>query len=300
MAQIDRITEALQRANESRQSDGTDSGSQLVLHSSVVPASSRPPIPQVAPGGLRTAITYSKTRIARVPLRELAHRRVVVDGASRELTNSIKLIRTQIVHRMRAQGWKTLAIVSAGDDEGKTFMAVNFAVSIAMEFDQTVLLVDADLRHPSVHSYFGLPGTPGLSNYLLQHTPLDHILVNPGIDRLVILPGGTPQPNSAELLGSPPMAALVADLKSRYADRLVLFDLPPILRVADTLSLAPLVDAFVLVVEDAKTRRDDIQQVKQILGTANVIGVVLNKSREHVVSSADAEPGWLDRLFGRR
>ena len=268
---------------------------QQVLRSSVVPVSEQ----VVVHGSMRPAINYSRTRVANVPRRELAHRRVVVDGANPELMNSIKLIRTQIVRRMRENGWKTLAVVSAGDDEGKTFMAVNFAVSIAMEFDQTVLLVDADLRNPSVHTYFGLPGAPGLSNALLQRIPLDHILVNPGIDRLVVMPGGPAQAQSAELLGSTQMAALVNEIKGRYADRLVVFDLPPMLRAADALSFAPHVDAFVLVVEDGKTSRDDVKSMQQMLEGANILGVVLNKSRDHLVSQPAPDSGWLGRVFHR-
>lgn len=297
MRQVDRITEALQRAQEQGQQQaqpnrGPAPVKEEVLRASVVPMAER------LPAGLpRSNIVYSKTRVAKVSTQELAQRRIVVDGANPALTSAVKFLRTQVVQKMRENNWRTLALVSASGNEGKTFMAVNFAVSVAMEFDQTALLVDADLRNPSVHEYFGLPGAPGLSNFLVNHTPLDHLLVNPGIERLVILPAGAPQANSAELLGSTQMAALVADIKSRYSDRIVVFDLPPVLKAADALAFAPLVDAFVLVAADGKTARDDLRRTRQLLGSNNIIGVILNKSREAFDDDGEPRTNWFQRLF---
>lgn len=309
MKAVDRITEALERAQES----GTTgkAGGEEILRPSLAPVAPVTviapvqPFPERRPGtpAAKPSIVYSRTRVARVPLAELVERHVVVDGASRDLVNAIKLIRTQIVQKMRENGWKTLGIVSPGDDEGKTFMAVNFAVSLAMELDQTCLLVDADLRRPSVHKYFGLPAAPGLANFLIDHTALDSMMVNPGIERLVVLPSGPAQQNSAELLGSVQTAALVADLKARYADRIIVFDLPPVLRAADALAFAPLVDAMVMVVAEGEAERDEIVRARQLLGRSNLIGVVLNKSDEPFDPQAEEAPpprGFLARLLRRR
>jgi capsular exopolysaccharide synthesis family protein len=306
---VDRITEALERAQES----GTTgkAGGEEILRPSLTPIAPVTviapvqPLPERRPGTppAKPSIVYSRTRVARVPLAELVERHVVVDGASPDLVNAIKLIRTQIVQKMRENGWKTLGIVSPGDDEGKTFMAVNFAVSLAMELDQTCLLVDADLRRPSVHKYFGLPAAPGLANFLIDHTALDSMMVNPGIERLVVLPSGPAQQNSAELLGSVQTAALVADLKARYADRIIVFDLPPVLRAADALAFAPLVDAMVMVVAEGEAERDEIVRARQLLGRSNLIGVVLNKSDEPFDPQAEEAPpprGFLARVLRRR
>jgi protein-tyrosine kinase len=299
---VDRITEALERAQKN--GPGVTIGTEEILKPSLTPIVPVVPVAERIPAGPQNRnIVYSRTRVADVALKVLADRHIVVEGANRDLVNSIKLIRTQIVQKMRENGWKSLAIVSPSDDEGKTFMAVNFAVSLAMEFDQTCLLVDADLRRPGVHKYFDLPAAPGLSNYLVNHTSLDSCLVNPSIERLVVLPGGTPQVNSAELLGSTQMAALVADLKARYSDRVIVFDLPPIVRRADALAFMPLVDCVVMVVAEGESTRDEVMRARQLLGRANLIGVVMNMSDEPFDPEEDDDVprrGFISRLFGRK
>ncbi len=298
MPKLDRITEALERA-QAQDSVG-DSGHNVfrVNPAPLTPVVHKAEFLRGTPG--RAAIVYNRTRVANVPRDELIRSGIVVDGAEAPLTNAIKLLRTQIVQKMRERGWRTLAIVSPAEGEGKSFMAANFAVSIAAEFDQTVLLIDANLRTPSLHRYFGLPAEPGLSDYLVRRAPLDTILVNPGIERLVIMPAGSAQPNSAELLGSTEMTALMADVKSRYADRIVVVDLPPVLRSADALAFAPLVDAMVMVVEDNRSSRDDITRTHQLLAGTNLIGVVLNKAREKGGETSNGRgDGVLHSIFKR-
>jgi Mrp family chromosome partitioning ATPase len=141
--------------------------------------------------------------------------------------------------------------------------------------------VDADLRYPSVHAYFGLPNGPGLVDYLSGNASLPDLLVHPqGFDKLVLLPGGRPAAGGAELIGSPMMANLVRELKHFYPDRYVLFDLPPLLSFADPLAFAPLVDAIILVVERAKTPREGIKKCVEVLKGFPVLGLVLNKAEE--------------------
>lgn len=127
------------------------------------------------------------------------------------------------------------------------------------------------------------------------------MLINPGVERFVILPGGRPLANSAEMLGSMKMQKLVAELKERYPSRIVIFDLPPVLSVADTLAFAPYVDAALLVVQEQRTRREDIGRAVEMLSSVALIGTVLNQS----VTAAEEypvprRPGLLARLFGRR
>jgi len=159
-------------------------------------------------------------------------------------------------------------------------VAINLAISLAMTFNQTALLVDADMRRPGVRATFGLKTGPGLSDCLLSHTPVEQLLIHPGIDGLVILPGGAPLPNSSELLGSRQMAELVRDLKSHYHSRIVVFDLPPVLTGADVLAFAPHVEAALLVVEEGKTRSEDVTRAVELLSGTHLIGTVLNKSAE--------------------
>jgi Mrp family chromosome partitioning ATPase len=162
-----------------------------------------------------------------------------------------------------------------------------------------VLLVDADLRSPRIHKYFDLPPGPGLSDFLLSNTPLEDILVHPGLGRFVILPGGKPLFNSSEMLGSQKMMALVQELKSRYPSRIVLFDLPPVLSAADALAFSPYVDAAVMVVEEGGTGRDDVLRAAEMLGSTRLIGTILNKSRQPAAAPETQARSWFGRLFGR-
>jgi len=142
-----------------------------------------------------------------------------------------------------------------------------------------VLLVDANLRHPWMLEHFGLEQRKGLSDYLINDTPLSELLVRPGqIEHLVLLPGGQPVSDSAEMLNSPKMAKLVEDMKSRYHSRIIIFDLPPVLTSADALAFSPYVDAALLVVEEGVTRKQDVERAVELLSSTNIVGTVLNKA----------------------
>ena len=118
----------------------------------------------------------------------------------------------------------------------------------------------------------------GLSDYLTGDVPLHQLLFTPGIDRLVVLPGRSALPNSAEMLRSPRMISLVNELKTRYPDRLVVFDLPPILAADDALAFSPYTDCFLMVAESGSTRKEDLQKAFDILKSTPLVGTVLNKS----------------------
>ena len=163
-------------------------------------------------------------------------------------------------------------------EKGKTVTALNLAASIAMEVDRTVLLIDANLRHPNLHEHLGIAASKGLSDYLLDDTPISELFIHPkGIDHLTILPGGQPVQNSAEILNSPKMTSLLEEMKSRYPGRIIIFDLPPLLTASDALAFTPYVDAALLVVEEGKTTQHDTARAVEMLSNTNVLGTVLNK-----------------------
>ena len=285
---MERIKEALERAREERAQTGTAFGSM-----------SQPAAARAKNAESVEQIKYTQTRSIKVSSNFLREKRIVSGFEPGIFTDSYKMLRTQVLQRMRENNWNALAVTSPGESEGKTLTAINLAISLAMEVDQTVLLVDADLRHPSVHQYFGMPEGPGLSDYLTSDAQLGDMLVHPGIGRFVILPGGKPLLNSSEMLGSPRMAELVQELKSRYPSRIVLFDLPPLLSAADALAFAPHVDAALLVVEEARTRTEDIARAAELLGVTNLIGTVLNKSLEPD-TQVKTDSSWLKRLLKRK
>jgi Mrp family chromosome partitioning ATPase len=219
-----------------------------------------------------------------IPDETLRRHRILTGRDSNQYLNAYKILRTQVIHRLRENNWNVLGITSPRDGEGKTLTSINLAIALAAEPTQTVLLVDADLCAPRHHKEFGLESNEGLSELLLDNRPIEDLLVYPGLGRLILLPGGRGTDHSAEVLTSPRMSALGKELKHRYASRLVLFDLPPVLERADVLAFTPQLDALLLVVEEGKTTEPEFLQAMQILkGRVPILGTVLNKiGREHL------------------
>jgi protein-tyrosine kinase len=228
---------------------------------------------------LPPSITYTRTRSLTVPLPVLRGHRVMAAYENGPFSDAYKILRTQVTHRLRENGWNVLGVTSPGYGEGKTLTAVNLAVSLAMETTQTVLLVDSDLQDPSAHRAFGLKNCLGLVDYLLDDQPVEDLLVHPGIGRFVLLPGGRAIPNSTEILTSPKMLALVEELKHRYPSRFVIFDLPPLLHTADVLAFSPYTDALLMVVEEGRTTGEELQRALGLVKNSRpVLGTVLNKA----------------------
>jgi capsular exopolysaccharide synthesis family protein len=279
---MERIKQALARAREER----------LRASGAETPAST--------PGGSQAKgeIHYTRSRSADAPKDLLREQRVVSAFENGEFTDAYKILSTQILHKLQDNRWNALAITSPNAGEGKTLTAINLAISLAKEVTYTVLLVDADLRDPSVHRYFGLQPELGLSDYLLHDAALADMLIHPaGIPRFMILPGGKPLANSTEMLSSPKMTRLVDELKTRYASRIVLFDVPPLLASADTLAFSPYVDAALLVIEEGKTSAHDARRASELLANTQLIGTVLNKSRSTLSTNTEASPGTIDRML---
>lgn len=240
------------------------------------PPSTAPTAPGPAPA---VDPSYGSTRVVAIDADNLKERRIVAGLDFLETADAFRILRTSVVRRMTPVGATTLAITSPGMAEGKTVVAANLAVSLSRFAQNTVLLVDLDLRRPNLHNVFGLDAEPGLTDYLIRDTPLAECLVSPGIDRLVLLPCGTPLRTSSEALSSQKMTALAGELKTRYPERLVLYDLPPLLPTDDALVFLKHVDASLLVVEEGGTRRADIERAMELLKDYHPIGTVLNKAR---------------------
>lgn len=229
-------------------------------------------------------ITYTQTRILPVDVKHLRKNRIITGYKPGKWLESFKMLRTRCLQSMDAMGWKTLAITSPNQDAGNSLTAANLAISIAMELDRSVLLVDANFQNPSICKLFGINAKAGLSDYLLNDTPLNEILVNPSIDRLVLLPAGSQNIlNSTEILRSPKMVRLVNEMKNRFASRIVIFDLPPLLSQADTLGFSPYVDCVLLVVDEGHTKTDELKHAATLLKDVKVLGSVLNKATDNKI-----------------
>ena len=185
-------------------------------------------------------------------------------------------LRTHIIKPGTENTTKTILITSAMAGEGKSLVAINFAVSIAAELHSYALLVDCDLRNPALSRWFGFDKANGLSNYLVDQAELPDILVKTTVDKLSIIPGGAVQENPVELIGSHKMKSLVADLKARYADRYIILDSSPLLATTEPSVINEMVDGIILVIRAGATPRESIQQAIKLLDKKKIIGVVLN------------------------
>lgn len=269
------IEKALRRARgEGSRSDG---GPVPLPGNDVARAAARPPTPH-------DRIVYDRTRVAETPASELAAHRLIAGGLRSEQADIYRMLRAQVLNGLSACGGTSVAICSSRGGEGKTLTAANLAISTAMDPNHTVLLADLDLRRPRVQEYFGL-GTveAGLCDYLEGTVELPEAMVNPGIDGLVLLPVRRGMLNSSELLSSARMFHLIAELKSRYHDRVVIFDLPPLLSSDDSMVVLPHIDTSLLVVREGSARAGEIARSLKLLENHNLIGTVLNDSSEENV-----------------
>lgn len=260
---MDQIEKALEKARQGRKSPFPGYGRAAAQYHSEAPPS----------------FVYEQTRVEPVSADALRRNRIIAGFAHDANADIFRMLRVQALKYLQEGTGTTIGICSPNPAVGKSFVAANLAVSLALGIDHTVLLVDADLRRPRLQRYFGLEQGPGLTDYLLHGTSLPKCLVNPGIERLVLLPVGAPVQNSSEVLSSPRMMNLASELKGRYPDRFVIYDLPPLLTGDDALVFLPRLDGCMLVIEEAKTRVQELQRALDLLGDTRLIGTILNKSR---------------------
>ena len=191
-----------------------------------------------------------------------------------------KILRTNIQHRTRKNNWNTIMVTSVRPGEGKTLTSINLAISMAKEFNQTVLLVDCDLRRQKIQKYLNFSFEKGIVDYLMNGSDLKELIVWPNIEKLTLISGGKTISDSTELLGSPKMKALIKEIKTRYDDRYVLFDVPPILSGADAITFAPMVDCILMVVEEGRTPIQDVKRSLEMIPKDKFLGFVLNRRKE--------------------
>lgn len=255
---MEHLEQALNKARQQRQSEARYQGNQTDPYENV------------------TQVIYSQTTSTKLDGRTLENNHIIANQVDHDVTDVFRSLRAQVLQRLGRTGTSTLGITSLGNGEGKTTLAINLAIAISMDVNQTVLLVDADLRNPSVAQYLGLKVKFGLGDVLGGSASIQESLINPGLPRLCILPAHHSIDNSAELLSSPQMLRIVRELKGRYSDRLIIFDLPPLLTVADTIGFLPLVEATLLVVRDGSILGSDLKRMVGLLKEHNLIGTVLN------------------------
>jgi len=190
-----------------------------------------------------------------------------------------QLLRAQILKRTEAKQGATIMFTSALPGEGKTLTAVNLAFSMAREFNQTVLLVDCDLKQQRIQQILGIAAGKGLGDYFMENIDFSELVRWPGVEKLTLISGGTTLQGGSEIFSSRGMRELVTDMKSRYPGRYVLFDAPPVLGGAETLALAELVDHIVVTVKASSTARESIYNSLELLPKEKILGFVYNAAK---------------------
>jgi Mrp family chromosome partitioning ATPase len=268
---MDRIRKALDLAREERLR-GSDGGSR--------PA---PLKVQIAadPGKQDDCrlIQYTRTTVFETDPAVLEENRILDPASEAAPAFAFRMLRTQVLQRMDERGWRSLAILSAAEGEGKTTTAVNLAIALAHDRQHTVLLVDADLKKPRIAATFGLTAAKGIDDVLRDQAEVADCLYHPqGFERLVLLPAHGSLEHSSDALAGPQGRALITELKGRYPERLLIFDLPPVLRADDALAFLPQVDCALVVVAEGSTGRDELVRCMELLRNTPIVGTVLNKA----------------------
>lgn len=210
---------------------------------------------------------------------------IAPDGDKTPLAEEFRVIKRPLLKNAFGAGasirnGNLIMVTSAFPREGKSFCAINLAMSIAMERDRTVLLVDADVARPSIPQKFGIAPDVGLMDVLLDsHVRLSDAIVRTNVNKLALLPAGRPHRQATELLASEAMANLLSELSERYSDRIVIFDSPPLLVTTEARTLAANMGQIVMVVESDNTTHEALREALSTIESCDVVGMVLNKGR---------------------
>ena len=211
---------------------------------------------------------------------------VCPDAPPSQLADEYRVVKRPLIDNATGKGAERIKdgnlimITSALPGEGKTFTAVNLAMSIAMELDHTVMLVDADVARSTLMKVLGLPPTRGLLDVLVDESiDLSQVLLRTNVEKLTVLPSGTPHPRATELLASVAMVRLLEDMANRYSDRIIIFDSPPVLVTTEARALASHMGQVVVVVKAEGTVRADVMHALATLEACPVRLMLLNQAR---------------------
>jgi protein-tyrosine kinase len=287
---LSKIHKALERAQREREGDVTREVLPLVLEEvgkenvdperrGTGPRPSGPVVAEKVISGQRLVTFYDPDSVASEQFRKL---------------------RTQLLRLRLPQPPRTILVTSARAGEGKTLVSANLAAGIAHDFNAYALLVDSDLRNPSLGSWFGISNGYGLSDYLVGKKEIPELLFKTEIERLRILLGGTLQDNPTELVGSARMESLIQELKSRYSDRYIIFDSTPLLATSEPEILSKLVDGILVVVRAGETPRETVKQAIASLEKEKILGMVLNDVQFKSSGLSNRYFGSTDYYYGYR
>lgn len=223
-------------------------------------------------------ISYVRTDVVELSTEHLERNRILAYNKNHPSSWMFDILRTQVLQKMEQNNWRTLAVTSPNPEAGKTVVAINLAMSIAHQTQRTSVLVDFDLRRPMVANYLGIHREKSLNDVLEGSADIAEAMVNPNLPRLTVVPANKAVEKSSELLSSRRVQKIINELRDRYQDRVVIFDLPPVLSADDALAVLPKIDCVLVVVGNGMSSKREIEDSLRHLSQSNVVGVVLNKS----------------------
>jgi protein-tyrosine kinase len=241
----------------------------------------------------RSSALRAPARHAEIDLQQLAVRGFITPAAPHsQLADEFRVVKRPIIRNaLRKDGvavknGNLVMVTSSLPSEGKTFTAVNLAMSVAMEYDNTVLLIDGDVAHPMLPTLLNVPSEPGLLD-LLTRDDLDvgDALVRTNVEKLTVLPAGSRHKRATELLASEQMVNLLLELASRYSDRIIIFDSPPLLATTEARVLATHMGQIVMVVAANTTTQHAVSQALSTIESCEIVLMMLNKARKTDVGS---------------
>lgn len=255
-------------------------------------------VPEAALSAEPLDVVYTHTRVRPEAYAQLQCTAGLVRGGASPLDESFRLLRHRVLQALPAGRGALVAITAPGISgrAASAMTALNLALAIAADLNHTALLLDAELAGDGVQQRFGFTPAhpaPGLAEHLADGVPLPELLLNPGLERFVLLPAGArTAANAAELLASRAASALAAELRLRYPDRITLVSLPPLLGSAEALAFLPHVDASLLVVERHRTGLHELERCAELLVPYRTLGTVLAPA-----PCAPAGQRWWQRLL---
>lgn len=293
MSIVERAADLLGSALQSQRKpstpvEGSDTRGPEVIERTVASGTPRPGLTKDKnlAGGADSATEASRSasRTLKVNLNKLRQQRMITpDGERTPISENFRRIKRPLLANVASPksppGANLIMITSPLPEEGKTFCAINLAISIAMEMDRTVLLVDADVARPSVTTVLGVraESEKGLMDVLLDHAQVTDVLCRTDIGKLSILPAGTSYARATEMLASEKMGALLQDMAERYHDRIIIFDSPPLLAASEAAVLASRMGQILVVVEAGRTTETALKDALSRIESSHVVGVLLNK-----------------------
>ncbi len=270
---MEKIQQAIERARQQR-----DERTPAVASASSSRAVDRRPS---AAFDLDTAKTFA------VDQRRAERSRLVTLMPDAGHADLFRMLRTQLLQRMKSLGARSVAVFSARDGEGKTLVACNLAITLARQGSGPVFLLDFDFRRPTVHEVFGLQVERGVSALVEGTAALGDVMQRLSGLPLFVLPQGRAHPAASELIAAQQTRALLQSLRDSYVDSTIVIDCSPLLLTDEPLSVQQIVDSCLLVVQQGRTRRDELQRAAELIDESKYVGSVMNRVRE-----ADLQQGY--------